>query len=102
MNIYVVFEKYLTLIHIFRAFCNSSFISRSLMVKISQMFTVLVQLSSILAEWTSIEESWKKIRNIGEILTIKEHEMNDELQNGRKSLICVICPSNIIVHIIIF
>lgn len=48
-----------------------------------------------------MKESWTKTRSIREILTIKELEMNDELQDARKTLISLIFYSNIIVHIII-
>lgn len=45
------------------------------------MLIVFVQLYSILIHETSMEESWTKTRTIGDILTIKEREMNDKLQN---------------------
>lgn len=41
MNNFVIFEEQLTMINDFQALCTSSFISRSIIVKISLMFQVL-------------------------------------------------------------
>lgn len=42
-----------------------------------------------------MEESWIKTTSIGKTLTIKEHEINDELQNAKKIFISVRYVSNI-------
>ena len=106
MNNCVIDEEQLTLINDFLVSSNSSFTSRSLIVKISSIFQVLYSTLLFLLihswknkiwcfeKWTNMEESWTKTRSIGEILTIKEHEINDELQNARKSLISVRYVSN--------
>lgn len=51
MKNYVVFQKYITLINVFQTFCNSSFISHSLLIKISLIALVFVQLSFILVHF---------------------------------------------------
>lgn len=91
----IIFEEQITLINVFLIFCNSSFNSRFLIVKISTMLLVFVQFSSIF-EWTNMEESWTKTRSIEEILTTKECVLNGELQNARKILISVRYFSNTI------
>lgn len=99
MKNYVVFEEHITLIIVFRAFCNSLFISHSLVVKISLnesllMLLVFVQFSSILFilqtmkfnalknELVEKEVLNEELEILSDIQTIKERKMNSELQDA--------------------
>lgn len=116
MNNCVIFKEQLTMICDFEASYNSLFISRCYGVKISPMFQALYSTLHFLLihswkhklwcfeKWINMEESWTKTINIEDILPIKQHEINDELQNTKKIInqYKISFRYNIIFHTIIF